>query len=115
MCKRPCFGKLLNYDNWYTPKKVKEKSEKEEISSTAQKPSSVKFWCSFLNNVKSYQIDTNIKQYASPYFKEYDKIYDISKEDVRGELKNNILDNLHILTSSRNPVNVFKRISKEDR
>ncbi|CAG8553579.1 3183_t:CDS:2, partial [Racocetra persica] len=92
-----------------------DKGTTTTISPISRTPSSVKLWSSFLNSVKSHQFDSNAKQYASPRFKDYNQIYNISnEEDVRGALKNNILDNLHILTTSRNPVEVFKRIAKED-
>ncbi len=53
-----------------------------------------------MEEVKSYQFDNNIRKYPQPSFKTYDKSYDISnEEDVRGALKNNIFDNLHIITT----------------
>ncbi|CAI2189768.1 9503_t:CDS:2 [Funneliformis geosporum] len=92
-----------------------DKSTTTTKSSTARTPSPVKLWNSFLEEVNSYQLDDNIKRYSRPIFKSYDKSYDISnEEDVRGALKNNVFDNLHIITTSRQPIEVFKRISKED-
>ncbi|CAI2195383.1 13265_t:CDS:2, partial [Funneliformis geosporum] len=45
----------------------------------------------------------------------YDKSYDISNEkDAREALKNYVFDNFHIITNSRQPIEMFKRISKED-
>ncbi|CAG8653521.1 7074_t:CDS:2 [Dentiscutata erythropus] len=56
------------------------------ISATAKTPISIKFWCMFQNNIKSYQVNSSTKQYTSPQFKSYDKLYDISNED------DNVLD-----------------------
>ncbi|CAG8601406.1 2617_t:CDS:2 [Diversispora eburnea] len=84
-------------------------------STTARKPFPVESWTSFLDEVQSYELDDKIKQYPRPSFKTYDKSYDISnEEDVRGALKNNIFDNLHIITTSQQQIEFFKRISKED-
>lgn len=92
-----------------------DKSTTTTKSTTARTPSPVKLWKSFIGEVQSYQFDDSIKQYPRPSFKTYNEPYDISnEEDVRGALKNNIFDNLHIITTSRRPIEVFKRISKED-
>src|SRR5205085_995884 len=78
-------------------------------------PSPVKGWTSFFEEVQSYKFDDSIKRYPQLYFKNYDKNYDISnEEDVRDALKHNIFDNLHFITMSQQPTEVFKRISKED-
>ncbi|CAG8562636.1 4256_t:CDS:2 [Scutellospora calospora] len=92
-----------------------DKSTTTTKSSTARTPSPVKLWDSFLEEANLYQFDDNIKKYPRPTFKSYNKPYDISnEEDVRGALKNNIFDNIHIITTSRQPIEVFKRISKDD-
>ncbi|CAG8725921.1 4783_t:CDS:2, partial [Funneliformis mosseae] len=74
-----------------------DKSTSTIKSSTARTPLPIKCWASFFDET-------------------YDKGYDISnEEDVRGALKNNLLDNLNIITASRKQIDVFKRISKEDK
>ncbi|CAG8529719.1 4399_t:CDS:10 [Ambispora gerdemannii] len=89
-----------------------DKSTITTKSTTARTPFSVESWTSFFKEV---QFDDNIRRYPQPSFKNYDKSYDISnEEDVRGALKNNVFDNLHIITTSQQPIEVFKRISKED-
>ncbi|CAG8794461.1 19058_t:CDS:2, partial [Dentiscutata erythropus] len=37
-----------------------------------------------------------------------------NEEDVQSALKNNILDNLNIISTARQPTEAYKRISKED-
>ncbi|CAG8751929.1 10425_t:CDS:2, partial [Racocetra persica] len=84
-------------------------------SSTARTPLPVKLWCSFINEVNSYEVNDDDEIYPCPTFKKYNNPYDISnEEDVRGALKNNVFDNLHLITTSKRPIEVFKRISIED-
>ncbi|CAG8847323.1 5561_t:CDS:2, partial [Racocetra persica] len=92
-----------------------DKSTSTTKASTARTPFPVMSWTSFIEEVRSHQFNNTHRRYPPPLFKKYNKTYDISnEEDVRCALKNNILDNLNIITSSQQPVEVYKRISKED-
>ncbi|CAG8523249.1 13885_t:CDS:2 [Cetraspora pellucida] len=83
-------------------------------STMARKPFSVKSWTSFIDEVQSCELDDKIKQYSRPSFKTY-RSYDISnEEDVREALKNIIFDNLHMITTSQQQIEFYKRISMED-
>ncbi|CAG8723196.1 18550_t:CDS:2, partial [Racocetra fulgida] len=69
----------------------------------------------WMQKIDDNEFNDEDKKYPCPSFKKYNNPYDISnKEDVRSTLKNNVFDNLHLITTSKRPIKVFKRISIED-